>query len=244
MSMRRLRALLVGSLCFGLAATAPAVARCQSGSEDEVARDRARFAEAVALADEERYAEALEAFEALQRSRPHAFIVFNIAWCLSRLGRDEEALERFDEYLLSDDDSAARRESAETERARLAALLEGEAPGDEDEPPQDQLSEDPAATEVDETLTARRRRRLRPAGFWATFGLTLATGAAAGATGIATYVLSERWLEEGHVNDRDTGRALQIATDVLLIAAVVEAVAALVLGLYTDFRGDGDREAP
>ncbi len=204
----------------------------------QVADARERFSRAVALVDAEEFGEALIIFEELQQARPHPILLYNIAWCLSRLGQRIEALEQFDAYLESGDESADRQDAAGLERARLAEVL---AVADLDvtsAEPADAVEAEPEPVNL-EPLDPEppTRRRLSQGWFWGALGLTLATGAGMAATGAVTMVLSDRWLQEGDVNDRDTGRTFRLVTDILLIAAVVEAVTTLIFGLLTDFQG-------
>ena len=243
----------VALLClfnFSLSSLLASVTYGQEGAIDDITDNRRRYSEAVALTDDERYEEALVIFEELQRIRPHAVVLYNIAWCLSRLGRDGEAFERFDEYLASGDESPERRERSEVERARLEAVLSADqTPSDSDPIVGDERPDETALSTVPETVQSTSpgpeapiRHRVRPGPFWAIVGITLGTTVAMSVTGGVTLSLRRRWLDEGDVNDRDVGRRVRTATDVLLVTTLVGALSILVLGLFTNFRRGEGRE--
>lgn len=239
---------------FSLSSLVASVSYGQEGAIDDITDNRMRYAEAIALTDDERYEEALVIFEDLQRIRPHSVVLYNIAWCLSRLDRDREAFERFDEYLASGDESQERRERSEAERARLEAVLTPDrGPSGSDPIVGDDREDETALSTVPETdpstspaPEAPVRHRLRPGPFWAIVGLTLGAGVAMSVSGGVTLSLRRRWFDEGDINDRDVGRRVRTATDVLLVTTLVGALSILVLGLFTDFRrGESvDRSVP
>lgn len=245
---------LVRTAAMALALVIGHAARAEQGEDATLAASRARFGEAVSLVDEGRYEEALSRFRELNAAHPHPILLYNIGLCLVRLERNAEALDALDAYLSHGDDEPERLEAARTERDRLAALVvtepEAEAtPEPAPEPveatahPEESAESDASEVVVVGTDESERpRRRLRPALFWAFFGVTAATGASLAATGGITLHLSDRWLSEGDVDDRDQGRVLRAVSDGLVIALVCEAVVTLVLGLFTDFGASSGRE--
>lgn len=213
--------------------------------EEAIASSRARFANAVELVDQGRHREALELFQALHNERPHPILLYNIGLCLSRLDRVDQAIEALEDYLEQGDTNEERIVAARAERDRLVELathltttVEQEAP-----PPGAVIPTEPSLPQEDAPGTTERedRRRLGPAWFWTVLGLTVTTGASLAVTGGITLHLSDQWLEEGHIDDRDQGRVLRGVSDGLLIALVCESIAALVLGLFTDY-GDSRRQ--
>lgn len=223
--------LAVALLLATVAGAAPP-ADAQEADESGVAQARARFGEAVELADQGRYAEALPMFEELQRARPHPVILYNIAWCRSRLGHDAEALEAFEAYLEHDDTSEERLAAARAERDRLTGVVETETPP---APVEVAMPEPPEHDLPIEAAPRRSRRRVHRAWFWTFLGLSLVTGAAATATGVVTMEMRSQWIEEADRGSRDTGLTLRTVTDVLLFTMAAEAIATLVLGLFTNF---------
>jgi len=225
---------------------AASVVFCSSSialAEESVELSRARFDEGVALVDQGRFEEALVVFRELEQARSHPVLVYNIAWCLSGLERHEEAIETFESYLDQGDDSTERRQAALEELGRLRTLV---APPEPDPEPEETVESETTTDTVgaDEALAESTeperssRRRLSPALFWGFVGLTAATGATLIGTGAATLNLSHQWQESWIQEDRDRGEALAWVSEGLLIALVCEAIATLVLGLYTDFGGD------
>ncbi|GMV38392.1 MAG: hypothetical protein AMXMBFR64_01080 [Myxococcales bacterium] len=95
-------------------ATAPmASAQAPSGPED--AREEA-FKRHVGVGIEaftaERFAEALEAFQAARAIREVPNLVFNVARCLEKLGRNEEAITAFERFLALPGSEASERTRA------------------------------------------------------------------------------------------------------------------------------------
>ena len=238
---------LTCTLSIALLFTATSTVAAQE-RDTAVERDRIRFTEAVELADQERWEEALPISEELQVSRPHPVILYNIAWCRSRLGLLDEALEAFEDYLDLGDTSDERLTSAREERDRLTAAIE---PGERDAI--DHGDEREGARRFGESLTEREgevepeewerpsRRRLSSGWFWSFLGLSLATGAAAIVTGAMTWEMRRQWLEEGNADSRATGLVLRTTTDILLLTLVAEALTTLLVGLFTSFdRGSPD----
>jgi tetratricopeptide (TPR) repeat protein len=147
---------------------------------------RALFAEGVERVDRGEFAEALEIFRRIQRSRPHPIILYNMAWCLARLDRHREAIAAFDSYLeQADEESPQRVSEARIELARLQELMEEREPDEHPPPP-----EPPEAP--DEPEPTRGRRHLSPGWFWSALGLTAATAIAMAVTGGLTLQRNDR----------------------------------------------------
>ncbi len=82
-------------------ATDPAASDDHAESTGETAETRARdlFVRGIALAQEERWSEALPLFAASRELVARASTVYNVAVCLQRLGRLVEAISAFHEFL-------------------------------------------------------------------------------------------------------------------------------------------------
>lgn len=70
-----------------------------ASSEDATAEAKRHFQRATELYRQARYREAIKAFEAAQRLRPHGVLFFNLAQCHERLGEIPEALDAYREYV-------------------------------------------------------------------------------------------------------------------------------------------------
>jgi tetratricopeptide (TPR) repeat protein len=229
-----------------LSAAVPALA-------EETDPTRQRFREAVELVDAGRFEEALIIFREVEAARPHAVVTFNIAWCLSELGRRPEAIEAFESYLAGGDDDAGRLDQArrqlETLRAQEPATPAASDAAAEPEPEPGSAREPEPAHERERERergrgreAPRTRRRLHPAVFWSLLGLSVATAAAMTGTGAATLGSVDD-LERGWQRDEfDHANALQDATDGLLGVLLAEAVATALVGVFTDFRRERERE--
>lgn len=111
------RAALALVLAAGLAA--PALPRA-----DDVALARARFKAGADLYKARRYREAIDAFEAAYRLKPHGAIHFNVAQCREKLEEWPGALRSYQDYLREVPDArdrAAVRAAIGRLEARLAA---------------------------------------------------------------------------------------------------------------------------
>lgn len=116
--MNALRRLVVSLLLLALSALARS-AHAAEPDEDATALARAEYARGNELARAMQWGEALGAFEASLRVRPHALTLYNVGVCERVLGRATRARERFREAL-------AR---AEADPAELAPSLREEAAG-------------------------------------------------------------------------------------------------------------------
>ncbi|MBL8603595.1 MAG: tetratricopeptide repeat protein [Myxococcales bacterium] len=117
---RGLRALALAAALGVLGASTPAAAQ-PAVSAASTERARALFHEGLSLADHDRWAEALAAFQQSLGLVPRASTRFNLARALLRLGRLREAIEVFDVY------RAEASGPGEVERLGEAARLRAEA---------------------------------------------------------------------------------------------------------------------
>jgi tetratricopeptide (TPR) repeat protein len=111
-------ALLASCAAWALLASPPTLAA------DDVAEARARFDQGAKLFHAARYREAIAAFEAAYRLKPHGAIHFNVAQCKEKLGEWPAALRSYQDYLreLPDArDRAAVRAAMGRIEERLAA---------------------------------------------------------------------------------------------------------------------------
>lgn len=98
----------------------PSFAHAQRPSA-EAGDARALFEEGAQAYRDERYPDALRAFEASYRAREVPVVLFNVAQTLRALDRPAEAIEAYRRYLRTDSDlDAARREAIESVIAELA----------------------------------------------------------------------------------------------------------------------------
>jgi tetratricopeptide (TPR) repeat protein len=122
---------------------------------DPTAEARTAFSDAVALGDQDRWAEALELFRRSLALVPRPSTRFNVGFALFRLGRFGEAIENFDAYLAATEgETSDLRTEAQRRRAEaLANLAELEVVLD---PPDATLAVDDvpdASTGASRTLT-------------------------------------------------------------------------------------------
>ena len=101
--------------CLALGATVPPA----MAQEDVSARARAAFERGVAMSGEERWAEALAAFEESRALVERPSTLFNIATALQRLGRARDAIRVAENYLVI---SNARRDAEQ--RAAATMLID------------------------------------------------------------------------------------------------------------------------
>lgn len=111
------------ALALTLAGAAP-LAHAQSASEQSLARDQ--FREGVRAAREERWPDAVEAFQRSLELAPRAMTMMNLAGALAQVGRLVEAAEAYRMFLSEAQTGAAARVRGEAE-AQLATL-EGRIP--------------------------------------------------------------------------------------------------------------------
>lgn len=201
-------------------------------AEEALTVDEARelFAEGISLIDGQDFQEALHIFRRIQRVRPHPVVLYNLAWCLSRLDRNREALAAFESYMdQSEDDIPERIAEARIELARLRELVGPVDHVDTVEEPQAPL------VETEDEPERSSRRRVHRGWFWSMFGLSAVTGITMAITGGLTLTTNNRWLDQGDPADRDSARVLQDVTDGLLITLGIEVLATLLIGIFTDF---------
>lgn len=131
---------------------------------DEISA-KARYEAGAALYEATRYEAALREFEAAQAMDPRSALVYDIARCLDRLGRQVEAAAAYERFIAEAPDAT----SAASARARLDAIRVVEAP--------------PPVAIASSPTPPRRPRYLGPGTL---LGASLALGAAgAGLTGSA-----------------------------------------------------------
>lgn len=107
------------ALVLSLAASAPALAQQQppASAEDDDARARAEplFAEGVRFVGEQRWAEALDAFQRARAIYDAPIVVFNIGYCQRALGLHVDALATFRAFLTRPLEGVALTRRAEAE---------------------------------------------------------------------------------------------------------------------------------
>jgi hypothetical protein len=91
-----------------------------------------------------------------------------------------------------------------------------------------------------------RMRKIKPAAFWTSLGLTLAVTAGLVVTGSLALEKSRQVSDMTDETDdwkdvRDEGRKLATATDVLLGAAVLGGVTTIFIAFFTDFKKTGEK---
>jgi len=121
-SGNRRQGLVLAALGVALFA-APRASEAQPVATANTEQARTLFHQGVALADQDRWAEALVAFRQSLGLVPRASTRFNLARALLRLGRMREAIEVFDVY------TAEAQGPAEAERRSEAVRLRAEAEG-------------------------------------------------------------------------------------------------------------------
>ena len=95
-------------------------------SDAVVTEARSLFSEAAELAQQNRWADALELFERSARLRPHARTSYNMGYCERGLGHDTRARMHFVEAVRMDDDGGQTLLSPEQRRAALTYLRQAE----------------------------------------------------------------------------------------------------------------------
>lgn len=111
----------MGLACAALSLAVPTVLWAQPTPATVTEQARGLFHQGITLADQDRWAEALAAFQQSLGLVPRASTRFNLARALLRLGRLREAIEAFDAYL------AEARGASEAERIAGATRLRAEA---------------------------------------------------------------------------------------------------------------------
>lgn len=97
-----------------------AVILSAAASRADEASARQHYEAGAVLYEATRYEAALHEFEAAQATEPRPALVYNIARCLDRLGRRQEATAAYKRFL--HDDDAIDDAHAEEARARLSAM--------------------------------------------------------------------------------------------------------------------------
>ena len=180
------------------------------------------------------YAGALAEQRQAQALIPATPRIFNMAVCEERQGHLEAAIELYRDFLAADDAPADRRgqarQSIERLTEQLAAAREEEA------------AAAAAAARVDASSTDAPSRtvELSPAAFWSMLGVTGAIGAATIALGAVTLVRHEEFVSLYNDDPRspqlqEQGRALALATNIMIGVTAFAAVTTLVFGLDTNW---------
>jgi hypothetical protein len=114
-----------GGACVAALLAVLAIEGRARAQDDAMSDARALFERGVALAAEQRWTDALDAFRASRALVERPSTVYNIATTLQRLGRVREAIQAVDDYLAIADPvaDAAQREQASQLRGVLAASL-------------------------------------------------------------------------------------------------------------------------
>lgn len=168
---------------------------------------------------------ALSLMEAAQAIAPASPRLYNMAVCHDRLGQEAAALELYREFILASDVPAERRARA-VERIERIEAQQGSVE-DRDRP-----------VEVFEPLPPppRAARSLRPAAFWALFGLTSALGVTTAILGGVTLSRHEQWLgNELDDSYQDRGQALATTADVFIGLTAASALATLIIAFIVDW---------
>ena len=209
----------------------------EGGSPADVeANASAAFDEGEHLFSEGDYAGARDRFRCSYTLFPHRATLYNVAQSIERLGDVREAVEVYHDYLEISPESDERAQ-VEAHVRELEESLEDEPAVADEAPataPQPEVPPVEPEPQTDETQP-RTRQRLRSYWFWGLLGLTAGTSVIMTATGVATLRVADRWVQEGDRSDRDRALALRSTTDAFLIISICEAVATLVVGLFTDF---------
>lgn len=122
MSGERRRLCCVALACAALGVVVPGVARAQVTPAAVTEQARRLFHQGITLADQDRWAEALAAFQQSLGLVPRASTRFNLARALLRLGRLREAIEVFDAYLAEAQGAGEAARVAEATRLRAEAV--------------------------------------------------------------------------------------------------------------------------
>jgi len=112
----------VALACAALGVVVPGVARAQVTPAAVTEQARRLFHQGITLADQDRWAEALAAFQQSLGLVPRASTRFNLARALLRLGRLREAIEVFDAYLAEAQGAGEAARVAEATRLRAEAV--------------------------------------------------------------------------------------------------------------------------
>jgi hypothetical protein len=104
-------------------ASASAAASPSDAGVSSMAKARDLFRDGVQLFASGDYAGALSKFQAAYAVVPHPAVLYNIATCEERLGRDQDALAAYQQYLAAMPSGTAHRAEAQQHIAALKAKL-------------------------------------------------------------------------------------------------------------------------
>jgi tetratricopeptide (TPR) repeat protein len=212
---------------------------------------------------QERYLDAIQAFEAAERMSHNPNNLWNIMSCFERLGNLDAALVSLERYLSSPDLAPQDRETAaqrrvELEAARRAAEAQpadAPAPAPEPEPveppePAQPEPEPPPAAEPEPPIEQPVAEGPSLAGPWAVLGTGLALALTGVILDVAAYVRADpegqdTFTSLDEVDDWRTGAYnIALAGDVLVGVGAATAVAGLIWLLVARNRHAPDQAAP
>lgn len=188
---------------------------------EATAAARAHFQRAEQLSRQGQWREAIAAFEAAYRARPHPALFFNIGKCHEQLGEHAEALKNYREYLAQVPDAHDGEVVATSVRQLEQQLLETGQRVPKDRPSL--------------LLTALPRRSSRLSTFAiVSGGVSLAAVAAGGALGLwaqgtRAELVSQVWAQERAQALHDSALGRATAANVAYAIAAAAGVTALVL---------------
>lgn len=194
-----------------------AAARSDKPSHREA---KAWFDKGVKAYEEERFADAAQAFTNAFEAQPDIRVLANIAVCLDKAGQLAEAAEAYRRYLAAPI-ADPRNDQYRQRLAELEALLPPPPPP----PPVNR----PLPQEVPASEKKAERSALSP-GFWVSSAIALGCGAAVAVTGSLTLSKRDEY-EASQLQDKQAkreGENLRLSTNVLAGAAAVSATVAIV----------------
>jgi tetratricopeptide (TPR) repeat protein len=249
---------LVLALCVGqLVATTTRVEAAPGGAEENA---RAAFEHGRTLYRLTRFAEALEAFSRAYEALPEPAFLYNIAQCQRELGRDDDAVKAYHQYLAAIPSADPSRTDVEREVATLEARIDARAreaerlrllasERDLELARTARLSAEQAASRPETTGRLRRARALIATGgvvgFVGLCGLSAGIATAVQMSGARSDLLADahagRAYDPSLEQRYDRGRTLSIAFFVTGGALTVAAAALLGRGLWERHRRETSR---
>ncbi len=239
MGMRAAGAGLGLLLVYGLAQGAP---------DPLVTRAKVLFQQAEVHFSVGEFARALDLYKDAYKTKPLPGFLFNIGQCHRNLGRCDQALFFYRQYLLRASDPPNR---AEVER--LIEICERAAK------PATRPATVPVARVVRPPPATRAlppdppppppRQGIRPAWFWTGVALSVALLGTGVATGTIALRKSSEYKEQETTiarreELRDAGEALSRTANITIAAGAATAAATIVLSIFTDFGGRERRTSP
>lgn len=206
------------------------------------------------------FAGAMREMQSAQALLPSSVRLYNMAACQERLDHRPEAIDLYQRFLedetVPDERRRAARERLERLQGELSSSVQPEpAENASTVHPIDSPSEDASTGSDDQPTTEsptqqpRGRRRLPPVAFYATAGVTLASGIALAALGGVTYSKHREFLgidpeETDQVSEaHDDGWRFVNATNAMLIVTSTAALVAVMLAIFTRWRRTGTARA-